>query len=47
MYSFEIYSTNGWWQAQEQLDNSNLSSEDRDALNSACDEYRRTHTEEF
>ena len=47
MYNFEIYSTNGWWQAQQSLDNNSLSSEDRDALNSACDEYRRTHPEEF
>ena len=47
MYEYEITSVGGWWTAQEALDNDDLTSEYRDELNTACDEYRRTHPEEF
>ncbi|MBP5597843.1 MAG: hypothetical protein J6Y02_20915 [Pseudobutyrivibrio sp.] len=47
MYEYEISTVGGWWKAQAELDNDKLSYESREELNTACDEYRRTHPEEF
>ena len=44
---YEIMTISGWWNAQAELDGDDLSDYGRDELNRACDEYRRTHTEEF
>lgn len=40
-------SINVYYKAQEALERGDLSDAERDEYNSFCDEYRRTHTDEF